>query len=182
MPRTRADYERVVSVALSRKNGQKLNFQKMNADGFDKSQMEEAEVVNDILDKNKINYHFQPIVDARTGEIYAYEALMRVDLVPYVQPLLVIKYASFFNRLYDIEYATFNNVLNYVNANSDKFKSDAKIFINSIPGQHLKKEDIAQISEIAKDLLRAGYIEEIGGAKPKTDKSSKPSKNKGGEA
>lgn len=152
MPRTRADYERVVSIALSRKNGQKLNFQKMNADGFDKSQMEEAEVVNDILDKNKINYHFQPIVDARTGEIYAYEALMRVDLVPYVQPLLVIKYASFFNRLYDIEYATFNNVLNYVNANSDKFKADAKIFINSIPGQHLKKDDIAQISEMAKDL------------------------------
>jgi hypothetical protein len=37
-------------------------------------------------------------------------------------------------------------------------------------------------SEVAKDLLRAGYIEEIGGAKPKTDKSSKPSKNKGGEA
>lgn len=37
-------------------------------------------------------------------------------------------------------------------------------------------------SEIAKDLLRAGYIEEIGGDKPKTEKSSKPSKSKGGEA
>jgi hypothetical protein len=36
--------------------------------------------------------------------------------------------------------------------------------------------------EIAKDLLRAGYIEEVGGDKPKTAKSSKPSKNKGGEA
>ncbi len=152
MPRTKADYERVVSVALSRKNGQKLNFQKMNADGFDKSQMEEAEVVNDILDKNKINYHFQPIIDAHTGEIYAYEALMRVDLVPYIQPLLVIKYAGFFNRLYDIEYATFNNVLNYVNSNADKFKPDAKIFINSIPGQRLKKDDMEAISGMVKDL------------------------------
>lgn len=36
--------------------------------------------------------------------------------------------------------------------------------------------------EIAKDLLRAGYIEEVGGDKPKADKSSKSSKNKGGEA
>jgi hypothetical protein len=36
--------------------------------------------------------------------------------------------------------------------------------------------------EIAKDLLRAGYIEEIGGDKPKADKSSKSSKSKGGEA
>ena len=38
-------------------------------------------------------------------------------------------------------------------------------------------------SEIAKDLLRAGYIEEIGGEKPKSSKSSvKPAKSKGGEA
>ena len=152
MPRTKADYESVVSIALSRKNGQKLNFQKMNADGFDENQIEEAKVINDILDKNRINYHFQPIVDARTGEIFAYEALMRVDTVPYVQPLLVIKYAGFFNRLYDIEYATFNNVLNYVKENAGKFNENAKIFINSIPGQRLKKDDMESIYEMAKDL------------------------------
>ena len=152
MPKTKADYESVVSVALSRKNGQKLNFQKMNADGFDDSQIEEAKVVNDILDKNMINYHFQPIVDAHTGDIYAYEALMRVDTVPYVQPMLVIKYAGFFNRLYDIEFATFNNVLGYVQDNIDRFKSDAKIFINSIPGQHLKKDDMENIYDKAKTL------------------------------
>ena len=156
MPRTKADYESLVSVALSRKNGQKLNLQKMNADGFDEEQIEEAKVVNDILDKNKINYHFQPIVNARTGDIYAYEALMRVDLVPYVQPLLIIKYAGFFNRLYDVEFATFNNVLNYVKDNADKFKDDAKIFINSIPGQRLKKDDMKNIYDMARNL--AGRI------------------------
>ncbi len=159
MPRTKADYERLVSVAVSRKNGQKLNFQKMNADGFDESQIEEAKVVNDILDKNKINYHFQPIVNARTGDIYAYEALMRVDTVPYVQPMLVIKYASFFNRLYDIEFATFNNVLNYVIDNAPKFKPDSKIFINSIPGQRLKKDDMKSIYEKAKNLAGRLVVE-----------------------
>ena len=48
----------------------------------------------------------------------------------------------------------------------------------------MKKGDVKEIKdqEIVKDLLRAGYIEEIGGDKPKTEKSSKPSKNKGGEA
>ncbi len=151
-PKTKSDYESLVSVALSRKNGQKLNFQKMNADGFDESQIEEAKVVNEILDKNRINYHFQPIVNARTGEIYAYEALMRADTNPYVQPLLVIKYAGFFNRLYDIEYATFHNVLSYVMENRGKFDPEAKIFINSIPGQRLKKEDMDNISEMAKAL------------------------------
>lgn len=159
MPRTKADYESLVSVALSRKNGQKLNLQKMNADGFDAEQIEEAKVVNDILDKNKINYHFQPIINARTGDIYAYEALMRVDTVPYVQPLLVIKYAGFFDRLYDVEYATFNNVLNYVKDNADRFKEDAKIFINSIPGQRLKKDDMKSIYEKAKDLAGRLVVE-----------------------
>ncbi|MCR4556277.1 MAG: EAL domain-containing protein [Saccharofermentans sp.] len=159
MPRTRADYESVVSVALSRKNGQKINLQKMNADGFDASQIEEARIINDILDKNRINYHFQPIVDARTGEIYAYEALMRADTVPYVQPLLVIKYAGFFDRLYDIEYATFHNVLSYVKSHADKFNPDAKIFINSIPGQRLKKEDMENIHELSKDLAGRLVVE-----------------------
>lgn len=33
--------------------------------------------------------------------------------------------------------------------------------------------------EVVKDLLRAGYIEEVGGDKPKTEKSSdKPAKTK----
>lgn len=50
--------------------------------------------------------------------------------------------------------------------------------VSMTQGDTIEKID----AEIAKDLLRAGYIEEIGGAKPKTDKSSKPSKNKGGEA
>ena len=151
-PKTKADYENVVSVALSRKNGQKLNFQKMNAGGLDDDQIEEAKVVNEILDKNKINYHFQPIVSARTGEIYAYEALMRADTTPYVQPMVVIKYAGLFNRLYDIEYSTFNNVLSYVKDHADKFNPEAKIFINSIPGQRLKKDDMENIYRLAKDL------------------------------
>ncbi|MCR5383607.1 MAG: EAL domain-containing protein [Saccharofermentans sp.] len=151
-PKTKADYENVVSVALSRKNGQKLNFQKMNAGGLDDDQIEEAKVVNEVLDKNKINYHFQPIVSARTGEIYAYEALMRADTTPYVQPMVVIKYAGLFNRLYDIEYSTFNNVLSYVNEHADKFNPEAKIFINSIPGQRLKKDDMENIYRLAKDL------------------------------
>ena len=158
-PRTKADYENVVSVALSRKNGQKINFQKMNAGGLDETQIEEAKVVNDILDKNRINYHFQPIVDAHTGEIFAYEALMRADTNPYVQPLLVIKYAGIFNRLYDIEYATFNNVLNYVNEHADMFNPGAKIFINSIPGQRLKKEDMDEISGMAKNLAGRLVVE-----------------------
>ena len=149
-PRSKADYESLVSVALSRKNGQKSSLQKLNADGFNDSQIEEAKIVNEILDKNKINYHFQPIINAKNGEIYAYEALMRVDTDPVIPPLLVIKYAGIFDRLYDIENATFNNVLAYINKNSGKFSPEAKIFINSIPGQRLRKEDMQIMADKAK--------------------------------
>ena len=149
-PRTRTDYESLVSVALSRKNGQKQHIQKLNADGLNDAQIEEAKVVNEILDKNMINYHFQPIINVRNGEIFAYEALMRVDTKPVIPPVLVIKYAGLINRLYDIENATFNNVLDYVAANSDNFKPDAKIFINSIPGQRLKSKDVKEIAEKSK--------------------------------
>lgn len=147
-PKTRDDYERLVNLALSRKNGQKINFQRLSADGLDDNQIQEATIVNSILDENKINYHFQPIINARTGEIYAYEALMRADTNPYIQPLLVIKYAEIFGRLYDIEYATFNNVLNYVMKHNDEFKQGAKIFINSIPGQRLNKVDLKKIYDM----------------------------------
>ena len=151
-PRTKAEDENLVSVALSRKNGQKMNIVKLNADGLTDDQIEEAKVVNEILDKNKIKYYFQPIINVRNGEIFAYEALMRVQTNPVIRPLLVIKYAGLFNRLYDIESATFNNVLDYANANVDKFKSDAKIFINSIPGQRLKGKDMKEVADKAKDL------------------------------
>lgn len=158
-PRTRNNYESLISVALSRKNGQKINIQKLNADGLTAAQMEEAKLVNEILDKNKINYYFQPIIDVRSGEIYAYEALMRVDTHPIIQPLVVIKYARLFNRLYDIEYATFHNVLDYINKHAASIKSDAKIFINSIPGQRMKSKDMKEIAEKAKNFAGRLVVE-----------------------
>ena len=149
-PRTRNDYESLISIALSQKNGQKINIQKLNADGMTDEQIAEAKIVNEILDKNKINYHFQPIINVRNGEIYAYEALMRVDTKPVIKPLVVIKYAGIFNRLYDIEHATFNNVLDYINKNFESIRSDAKIFINSIPGHRLKNKELKEIADKTK--------------------------------
>ena len=149
-PSTLDDYESLINIALSRKNGQKTNLQRLGAGDLNANQVKEAKVVNNILDENKINYHFQPIVDAHTGEIFAYEALMRADTNPYIQPLMVIKYAEIFGRLYDIEYATFSNVLKYVMEHNDLFKKGSKIFINSIPGQRLNKEDMQRISDLTK--------------------------------
>ena len=149
-PRDREDYENLVNVALSRKNGQKTSLQKLDADGLNDDQIKEARIVNNILDDNRINYHFQPIVDAHTGEIFAYEALMRTETSPIIQPLLVIKYAELFGRLYDVEYATFSNVLKFIKEHDEAFKPGTKIFVNSIPGQLLNIKDFKKIYDMTK--------------------------------
>lgn len=60
-----------------------------------------------ILDNNRFVYHFQPIINARTGDVYAYEALMRADTERKISPLDMLESADRLNRLYDIEKATF---------------------------------------------------------------------------
>ena len=54
-----------------------------------------------------------------------------------------------------------------------------------VGGVSMRRNEVKEIKdqEIAKQLLRGGLIEEVGGDKPKSSKSSaKPAKNKGGES
>ena len=43
-----------------------------------------------LMEKNLLRFHFQPIVDARTAQIYAYEALMRTDSLVHLSPLEIL--------------------------------------------------------------------------------------------
>lgn len=101
---------------------------------------------NLLIDKNLFNYHFQPIVSAKTGNVVAYEALMRTDASIGMNPLEILDAAKEYNRLYDIEKATMFNVIGrYVNE-QERF-GDAKVFINTIPGYFLNDDDISLINQ-----------------------------------
>ena len=106
-----------------------------------------------LVDRNLFRYHFQPIVDAATGKIVAYEALMRTGGGISMAPLDVIEIAKNANRLYDIEKATLYNVLKIYEENLDKF-GDKKLFINLLPGNFLKSEE--------RDTLIEKYGKHIG--------------------
>ncbi|MBR4555383.1 MAG: substrate-binding domain-containing protein [Ruminococcus sp.] len=93
-----------------------------------------------LVEKNLFAYHFQPIVDAYTGEIVAYEALMRPDKSINMDPGQVIQVAEEYGRLYDIEKATLFNVLGVLADSPESFRG-RKVFINSIPGFFLKGSD-----------------------------------------
>ncbi|MGN0437605.1 MAG: EAL domain-containing protein [Lachnospiraceae bacterium] len=145
-----SDLEDLISNAVSQKNGNKVSEQKLNRRGdLTAEERLEAQIVNQLLDENRFLYQFQPIVSAKTGNIYAYEALMRADVTPYLSPLKVLKYAEYFERLYDVEKATFFNVLERIENNSE-FNNGRKVFINSIPGNRLIGEDEVKLEDILK--------------------------------
>uniref|UniRef100_UPI00405689FA EAL domain-containing protein n=1 Tax=Acetatifactor sp. TaxID=1872090 RepID=UPI00405689FA len=159
-PRNNEGLERLVNVAISKKNGKKVSERKMiQGEELTDEEYKEAQIVKTLLDENRFNYHFQPIVNAKTGEIFGYEALMRPDVEPYLPPPVVLKYAEYFGRLYDVERSTFFNVLDIVKSNRHIFDGNTKIFINSIPGNFLREEDAQQLEEMVKDLKQMVVVE-----------------------
>ncbi len=99
-----------------------------------------------LVSKNMFSYHFQPIVSAKSGDIYAFEALMRTDPKIGMNPLQVLDTAREYHRLYDIEKATMFNVMDRYANESYKF-GDALVFINTIPGHFLDEDDIEILSQ-----------------------------------
>ncbi|MBQ7046111.1 MAG: EAL domain-containing protein, partial [Oscillospiraceae bacterium] len=89
----------------------------------------DAQVFCKIIDENLFEYHLQPIVDARTGVVFGYEALMRTIGNKYLNPFQMLEIAKKQKRTYDIEKKTFFNVMKILHENIDMFK-DKKLFIN----------------------------------------------------
>ena len=101
-----------------------------------------------LMEKNLLRFHFQPIVDARTAQIVAYESLMRTDNLIQLTPLEVLDIAREYNRLYDVEKATLFGIIERYVRNISDFNG-CKVFINTIPGHFLSREDCA--------ILRSRY-------------------------
>ncbi len=111
-----------------------------------------------LVKKNLFHYYFQPIVSAKNGEIYAYEALMRTDSSIGMNPLEVLDTAKEYNRLYDIEKATMFNIIERFAAERDTF-GNAKVFINTIPGYFLKDSDLKKLTSKYKDYMDSFVFE-----------------------
>lgn len=151
--------EDLVNEAVSHKNGNKARARQLiNGREPNREDRENMRIVGKILDDNLFTYHFQPIVDARNGEIYAYEALMRSIGEVTVSPNDIIKYAGMSGRLTDVERATFYNVIGFVRENVLSF-GERKVFINSIPGNHLVGEDAKHVVYLVKNIADMMVVE-----------------------
>ncbi len=122
---------------------------------IEESAVPEDKMIKDILSENKLKYAFQPIIDASTGNIYGYEALMRADFGMNVSPMTILDYATRKHKLYDVEKLTVFNVMDFYVKHRELF-GDKKIFINSIPGYQLKKQDYSEFKS-----RFAGYLKNV---------------------
>lgn len=119
------------------------------------------EELNQLLDDPEaVRYAFQPIVDAMTGEIFGYEALMRPQIDSLRSPEDVMRLAKAQSKLYQIEQMTWLNALADVERQR-KPGECFKIFINSVPNHVLLEEDNRRIEEEYGHLLERVVVEII---------------------
>lgn len=142
------------------KNKEKGNIGEFNQKTYIKDSilLDGKEELNFFIDNAMVKYAFQPIVSAKTGEIFAYEALMRPQTKKMQSPYDVIRLAQSQSKLYEIERLTFFEAMkSYVKLKAE-FKG-AKIFINSIPNTTLSHEDLATFESKFADHLDQLIIE-----------------------
>ena len=96
-----------------------------------------------LIEKEQLTYHFQPILSAKNGEIIAYEALMRSQLATLKNPEMILKIAREENKLEDVErICIFKSTETFDQLRKNKLvKEDALLFINSIASVSLNDED-----------------------------------------
>lgn len=142
------EFDNYINRLISGKNSEKMQeyIEKSRNSELTREEIERDRITADVLDNNLLTYNFQPIVNAKTGQIYAYEVLMRTAGDTYISPLDLIQSAERLGRLNDVERATFLNVLDLVDERSDEL-AGRKIFLNSIPGCRLSEKDTRTIEE-----------------------------------
>lgn len=118
------------------------------------------EQLNHFIEEELIRFAFQPIIDAKTGEIFAYEALMRPQLDSLKSPIDILRLAHSQSKLYEIERITWFKVMETFEKLKDSF-GEAKIFVNSIPNHILSDKDLLYIENKYGDNLERIVIEII---------------------
>ncbi len=119
---------------------------------------EERQNVIRLLNENLFTYNFQPIVNARNGDIYAYEALMRSGEGFRLSPLTILTHAGALDRLNDVEKCTMFNTLRFAQENQELLAGKL-LFINSIPACTLPDPDFEQLYQLYGGIMKNIVVE-----------------------
>ena len=122
--------------------------------------VERIEDLNRMVEQNLVHYAFQPIVDARTGAVFAFEALMRPlsDDLPSLKQILQLAEAQ--AKLYQIERMTCFNLYRWLSENHEQLGSRL-LFFNTLPNQILSEQDQAELEQLYRTLF-SKTVAEVG--------------------
>lgn len=120
-----------------------------------------AEFDSLLADYSQVDYHFQPMVDAHTGKVFAYEALMRVSMDVLQSPLDVLSFARQEKRMIDVERMTWVRSLECFKALQDKgvIHDNELLFINSFANISVPEEDLSEIAQSFASIMPKVVIE-----------------------
>ncbi len=135
-----------------------INWFSENSYIHEKDAYKNAQLLNKIITENQLTYHVQPIVETTTGDIVAYEALMRCTGDVKMEPKQILSIAASQNSLYSVERLTFFNTLKLVSENQGVFENK-KLFINSMCEYTLTDEDFNELYLTYGELLEKCVIE-----------------------
>lgn len=147
----RADF-----AMYSAKHSRKGTLMEFSAEAYKRDEIliSGNEELNRIIENSMLAMAYQPIVDAITGEVYAYEALMRPKSERFKSPMDLIRIAKAQARINDIELLTWDTVLPdffYKKANERK---DACLFVNSFPNGVLPDDVIERNDKLYGDFYK----------------------------
>ena len=124
----------------------------------EKDSYKNAQIFSKMVMENLLMYYVQPIVETTTGEIVAYEALMRTIGDVKMEPKQILSIAAGQSNLYAVERLTFFNTMKMLSENQQVF-ANKKLFINSMPEYILSDEDFNELYLTYGELLEKTVIE-----------------------
>lgn len=142
------------------KHNQKGTLFEFNRESYSENiyLLENREAINLLLDEGLIRFAFQPIVDLKTGEVFAYEALMRPLLENFKSPLEILSVAAAQSKLVQLERLVWLTAFQALR-DRQREMTGRMLFINSIPSQTLPGEDLLALERSYSDLFRQVVIE-----------------------
>lgn len=135
---------------------------------FNKSIFEQQDIsirnsaaLNRMIENYEVYYAFQPIVDAHTGEIFAYEALMRPDLKELLNVQEVLDTARTEGMLNKIEELTwFKGMESFTeHIRAGRIAQESFLFLNSIPNQRMSYTKEAEFQKLYGSYMKQLVME-----------------------
>ncbi|UTC65169.1 bifunctional diguanylate cyclase/phosphodiesterase [Treponema sp. OMZ 788] len=153
-----ADLVRYADFAMyDVKHSFKGSLHEFNLDVYKKNyiMIHGTEALNQMLERNLIEYALQPIVTSGTGDIYGYEMLMRSFAPEFKSPEDILRLAKAQSKLHKLEELTFFGAMETFVKKIEKgeISKNTKIFLNTISSQVLSEAKFFEFEERFKPYL-----------------------------